>query len=150
MGKIMHERIKRAFVLAVIALTVGACTANNIFAQKPIRMGKRQDGLPAYNQGWDDGCETGLATMSFTSYKSFYRFKQDPTMTKNNTYYKAWKDAYTYCRQYSFRWMWDPWDRMETIERRWGTPEKGISGMLKPYGYGIASQESRGLSGIFD
>ena len=44
-------------------------------------------------------------------YKTFYGYKQDPYKIDNPTYYKAWIDAYTYCRQYSFRYAWDAWDR---------------------------------------
>tara|TARA_B100001564_G_C20658505_1_gene680425 strand:- start:1837 stop:2157 length:321 start_codon:yes stop_codon:yes gene_type:complete len=65
---------------------------------------------PDYAKGWDDGCKTGLSTMNRQIYKSFYGYKQDHTMADNPNYYKAWKDAYTYCRQYSFRFTWDALD----------------------------------------
>ena len=68
-------------------------------------------GSPEYLKGWDDGCKTGLSTMITGYYKSFYQFKQDPYMTSNATYYKAWKDAYGYCKNYAFRFSWDSLDR---------------------------------------
>lgn len=70
-----------------------------------------KDADPEYLQGWNDGCETGLSTMVAGSYKSFYGFKQDAYKIKDQKYYQAWKDAYNYCRQYSFRFTWDAYDR---------------------------------------
>lgn len=81
-------------------------------APKPFRMGgPDKDADPEYLSGWEDGCNTGLSTMNHGYYKSFYAFKQDAYKVDNPVYYKAWKDAYTYCRQYSFRFVWDSYDR---------------------------------------
>ena len=86
---------------------------SNPIAPKPFQMGgpDRENADPIYLSGWDDGCNTGLSTMNHGYYKSFYAFKQDPYMARNPMYYKAWKDAYTYCRQYSFRFIWDSLDK---------------------------------------
>jgi hypothetical protein len=84
---------------------------DNLFAPRPFRMGKPKAGAhPNYMKGWEDGCETGLSTMVHGYYKTFYGYKQDPKMLSNQRYYKAWKDAYTYCRHYSFRWSWEGFD----------------------------------------
>lgn len=101
-------------ILSILSSCVGAIAKDDsFFAPKPLRMGgpDKAKGSPEYLQGWDDGCKTGLSTMVPGYYKSFYKFKQDPYMINNSVYYKSWKDAYTYCRQYSFRYAWDTFDR---------------------------------------
>jgi hypothetical protein len=108
----------KKIALLLVILTLSACvgkifSSKNMFAPKPYKMGgpDKKDASPEYLEGWDDGCETGLSTMNPGYYKSFYAFKQDPYKVDNEVYYKAWKDAYTYCRQYSFRFVWDAYDR---------------------------------------
>jgi hypothetical protein len=107
-------------ILLLILLPLSACVgkifkSDSVFAPKPLLMGHPDKNNPntpeEYTKGWDDGCETGMSTMNPGYYKSFYAFKQDPYMASNEVYYKAWKDAYTYCRQYSFRYVWEAHDR---------------------------------------
>ncbi|MCE3232040.1 MAG: hypothetical protein K0R98_297 [Rickettsiaceae bacterium] len=105
-------------VILLITILLASCAGKifdekSRFAPKPWRMGgpDRENASPEYTEGWDDGCSTGLSTMNPGYYKSFYSFKQDPYKVDNEVYYKAWKDAYTYCRQYSFRFVWDAYDR---------------------------------------
>jgi hypothetical protein len=104
--------------ITLIIFTLSGCAGkifseNSIFAPNPLKMGgpDKSKASPEYLKGWDDGCKTGLSTMVSGYYKSFYSFKQDPYMVSNPVYYKSWKDAYTYCRQYSFRYSWDGFDR---------------------------------------
>jgi hypothetical protein len=105
-----------AVCLLVLVSTAGCSYAHplggkNPFAPKPFRMGgPGGGGTVEFRKGWDDGCETGMSTMVTDYYKTFYGFKQDPYMIMNDEYYKAWNDAYTYCRHYAFRstlWTWD-------------------------------------------
>ncbi len=108
-------------LLLLLMLAISGCYGRlfgdnadeSIFAPKPLGLGNpnKDSGSPVYQQGFDDGCKTGLATMVSDAYKSFYGFKQDPYMVDNPVYYKAWKDAYQYCRQYAFRFTWDPIDK---------------------------------------
>lgn len=85
--------------------------SDNPLAPIPAGLGKpAENGSEEYKMGWADGCETGLSTMVTGYYKSFYFFKQNSNMVENPEYYKAWKDSYTYCRQYSFRYSWDSFD----------------------------------------
>ena len=86
-----------------------------ILKPTPLGMGKVPDGHPIFQAGWNDGCETGLGTMSSNFYKTFYKYKQDPKMIMNKMYYQAWKDAYTYCRQYMFRWTLWKLDHIESL-----------------------------------
>lgn len=86
-------------------------SADSPFAPIPAGLSKpAENASEIYKNGWNDGCETGISTMVTGYYKSFYFFKQNPEMVSNQEYYKAWKDSYNYCRQYSFRYSWDAYD----------------------------------------
>lgn len=59
-------------------------------------------GPPEYQQGWKDGCESGIAAYTTAFVKAFqvYKLKQDPQLVRNPVYYQIWKDAYLYCALY--------------------------------------------------
>ncbi len=60
-------------------------------------------GAPAnYKQGWVDGCQTGLASMTNSYYKTFWHFTQDAALRRDPLYYKTWVDTYNFCRHYSY------------------------------------------------
>ena len=82
----------------------------NPLAPKAFRMNQPIEGTPDFNLGWKHGCETGISTLATDYYKTFYRYRQDPSKITNVEYYKAWKDGYTYCRQYTFKWSMWTWD----------------------------------------
>src|SRR4051812_3248108 len=109
----------KILLILLVSFTLGGCAGqifspDSPFAPRPAGMtGPSPDSPPDYLQGWNDGCDTGLGTMVSGYYKSFYQFKQDQTMISNPVYYKAWKDAYTYCRHYSFRYTWAPYDKKD-------------------------------------
>lgn len=87
-------------------------SSDSFFAPRPAGMGKPDPNAPPeHTKGWNDGCQTGMSTMVQDYYKNFYTYTLDVNMINNPTYYKAWKDAYTYCRQYAFRYTWDAFDR---------------------------------------
>lgn len=70
--------------------------ANRIFGHMPT------GGSPEYEQGWKEGCESGLSGMTNSFYRSFYILKQDNSLITNEVYYKAWKDSYDYCKGYAY------------------------------------------------
>jgi hypothetical protein len=70
--------------------------ANRVFSYMP------KNDMPEYTQGWQEGCESGMSGMTNSFYSSFYTFKQDKTMMKNEIYYKAWKDSYDYCKGFVY------------------------------------------------
>jgi len=116
----------KAIILLVSVVLLSGCAGaifsdDSIFAPKPLKMGDvdRKKGSKDYVEGWDHGCKTGLSTMVSGYYKSFYKYKIDPYRVSNAEYYKAWRDGYTYCRQYSFRYSWDAWDRQG---EKWRNP----------------------------
>jgi len=65
------------------------------------------DASPIYKEGWNDGCETGLAAYGNDIYKAMYKFKQDPEKMRDRSYYRAWNDALNYCRSYVNRYLTD-------------------------------------------
>lgn len=67
-----------------------------LFQQMP------EDAPNKYKLGWKDGCESGLANMTSTTYKTFYSFKQNAELRRDPLYYKAWKDTYDFCRHYAY------------------------------------------------
>lgn len=103
--------MRKLVILLALAILGSGCTSKgvkNFLKPIPARMGKpAENAPPRYKEGWNDGCETGLSTMVQGYYKTFYEFKQNTELANDGMYYKAWKDAYTYCRQYSFRYGWE-------------------------------------------
>ena len=58
-------------------------------------------GPPNYQQGMIDGCKTALGAIGSGPYGTFIHsgWHQDYDKAMNDTvYYKAWKDAYFYCK----------------------------------------------------
>lgn len=61
-----------------------------------------KDASLEFQQGWSDGCETGMSSGSNTFYKMFYRSNQvDGYKMANSSDYKtAWGNAFWYCYRY--------------------------------------------------
>ncbi len=83
---------------------------------KPPGIAITMDGPPAFRQGWEDGCFTGMGTESNTYYQHFYHFKQDVSQIMNDQYFEAWVDAFRYCRDYVDKWTFDPLDAHENTD----------------------------------
>ncbi len=89
--------------IIIFSLLLGACnpTKDSIFAPKSRLFKQMPDGPPDYQQGWLDGCETGLSTgFANDYYKTFYKYNKDKEMViDNNTYYlNGWSSAMIFCR----------------------------------------------------
>ena len=94
-------------ISAMVAL--GGCSIKQatelVTKPRPWGLGETPDGSPTFKQGWEDGCDTGLGVYGGAGYKrKAYRFRQDISQLDNPEYYRAWKDAYTYCRWYVWNW----------------------------------------------
>ena len=94
----------RISLLLLIAVGVSGCLSQ-LVTPRPYGMAETPDGSPTFQQGWNDGCETGLNVYGNDRYKVAYGFTQDPKLILNDEYYNAWKDAYTYCRWYAYNWV---------------------------------------------
>jgi len=55
-----------------------------------------------FRQGWDDGCEVGMASGSNKFYKMFYRSNKVDgyKMTSSPEYKTAWGNAFWFCYRY--------------------------------------------------
>ena len=104
------SRILRASIIVLLSFTfTTACTvAERIATPRPWGLADAPEGSPVFKRGWNDGCETGMTTYGNDVYKITYGWKQDPKMVLNDEYYRAWKDAYTYCRWYVYNWARNP------------------------------------------
>lgn len=105
--------MKNIIVILLLLLAVSAC--------KPrfVGLASVPDGPPDFQDGWKDGCDTGIAEYSSSFYKTLYKFKQDPYRTTDETYYRAWLDAKNYCSIYGLRWANNAADELENIEKRY-------------------------------
>lgn len=97
----------RNFVFIALFIFVSACAAITGSGETrpgmpPFMPGAPKGGPPEFQEGWLDGCETGISAHGSSYYRSTFKFKQNPTLVTNPIYYKAWKDGENYCRTYIF------------------------------------------------
>jgi len=161
------RRIMLAIPLLAVLLPASGCTKNKLYGlpkyAKPLPWVFNQvpkDMSPTYQYGWKHGCESGLATMSNSLYHSAYRFKIDPAMRHHALvtdpagrrsdapeYYKAWKDAYEYCRAYGYGRVREADERTTlpnevptTLANLMGAHNWNKRGLLNMWGPGTDSQ----------
>jgi hypothetical protein len=97
----------RYILLIALMVCLSACgdepkfgsTVGNFFFKPASLDIDPPEGPPEYQQGWLDGCESGMAAYSDALPKSFkaFKLKQDPNLRNNKMYYQIWKDAFLYC-----------------------------------------------------
>lgn len=63
-----------------------------------------EGGPQEFQEGWRDGCDTGLAAHGTDIYRTAFGFTQNPSLVLNPAYYQAWKDAENFCRTYIFEY----------------------------------------------
>lgn len=97
----------RIICLLAMCLVAVGCNqmSNQLTNPRPWGIGETPDGPPEFRKGWEDGCDTGIGVYGDDRYKFAYTFKQDLNLLKNPAYYRAWRDAYTYCRWYAENWV---------------------------------------------
>jgi len=96
--------IKNLLVFAFVTVLT-ACTGKDgaFDIRKPYSLDLTPpEGPPEYEQGWTDGCESGMNAYFNTFYKAIrvFDYHQDAKLRNNKMYYQAWKDAYLYCAIY--------------------------------------------------
>ena len=89
----------RYLTIAIMAVALQACVV-----KPPTLPGPPENAPPLFLKGWQDGCDTGLASHGSSSYRMYYSFTQDPDLILNPVYYKAWKDSENYCRTFIFQY----------------------------------------------
>jgi hypothetical protein len=105
--------------MVLVLLAADSCqrrVADALFRGRPNKefMKSFADASPEFRQGWDNGCEVGMAGGSASFYKMFYRNDaiDGYKMTSSTDYKTAWGNAFWYCYRY------DAVKQQSTI---WGT-----------------------------
>ncbi len=78
---------------------VGAPWMQDLLRQGP------KDAPILFQQGWIDGCETGISATSNALQRQFYTFTQNPELAQKDVYYTGWKTAYWYCSRYVMQYL---------------------------------------------
>lgn len=60
-----------------------------------------------YQQGWRDGCESGMAIVGNNLYKTSYHNRINPQLIDDTQYYRGWNEAKTYCAHYTMATLWE-------------------------------------------
>lgn len=96
----MKNNLKKS-AIALAFLLLPACTNMHIDPSfgKPSSLDTTPPaGTKEYQQGWSDGCETGIAGYGNSFYKMFHSVRKNASYIGNPTYDQVWRDAYNYCR----------------------------------------------------
>ena len=99
--------MKTLFVI-MLAFSLSACGFKYGPQTLKSQGGIPQNGSPEFNQGWRDGCDTGMAAFGNYTYKLIYGFKKDMNLLNNAEYTSAWNSAYNTCRWYTSTWLTTP------------------------------------------
>ena len=137
----------RAFFLAFLLL-LAACGSGSSGAIRPtlppFMPAPPKGGPPEFQEGWQDGCETGIGAHGNDMYRSTFKFRQNPSLVMNPVYYKAWKDAENYCRTYIFSYSFrnlDVWCSFDGLSDDCGDTTTNsvpfLGGSTEKLGYGF-------------
>lgn len=92
-------------VLVMTMVSLSACSQMRPNARILNQVPK---GAPVvYQQGWRDGCESGMAIAGNQLYKTVYRNKINPGLVNDTQYYRGWNEAKTYCAHYTMATLWE-------------------------------------------
>jgi hypothetical protein len=91
--------------VAVIMLAVSACQSlkpgAKIFSHMPAHAP-----VP-YKEGWQDGCQSGMAAGGNDLYRATYSHHIEVSKVQNKHYLQGWKDAEPYCRHYALSTLYE-------------------------------------------
>jgi hypothetical protein len=82
--------MKRALLVLLLCT---ACTPLQLRFNKP-------EGPPEYVQGFDDGCESGIAVDGDFWLKITHHLKKDPNYMNDQNYTRGWNEGFSFCRGY--------------------------------------------------
>jgi hypothetical protein len=93
----------KIFVLLVLSISTTACSGLSLKTPATLDM-TPPDGPPEYQQGWLDGCTSGLSTVNTNANLFFgsHEYTLDAELWKQNLYRIVWKDAYNFCTYHMF------------------------------------------------
>ena len=102
-GTVSLNIFKKLTILLAVLMFNTACTEMHINPgwAKPMSFKvEAPEGPEIYQQAFYDGCESGYSGYANSFNKMFWKWKQDPKLAQDRTYYQMWKDAYSYCALY--------------------------------------------------
>lgn len=142
--------IKHKWVVFLVSILLSSCHAapdsikplwRQVAPQMP------QNATENYKRGWKDGCRSGLGNMTNSWYRTFHRWTQDPVLIKDPTYYKAWKDTYTFCRHYAYGIMRQSNTRSRNQNAIQSFHERMLGGH-NPLEYNLGNVQGPGKAGL--
>lgn len=90
-------------MIILLAVFLAGCSYNPITKPKPLLLETELSyGPTEYRQGYNDGCESALASYGNSYQKTFYNIKKTPQYQNNQMYNQVWKDAWNYCYMWLF------------------------------------------------
>jgi hypothetical protein len=87
----MKQHLKTTILLALAAFMVASCRPTSTYFVEPA-------GPKEYKLGWEDGCDTGTASVSPGIYKAYFGFKKRPEFLDNQLYNTGWNEGFSFCR----------------------------------------------------
>ena len=93
--------------LLLLILSLSSCSRSiaRIFPERPDRSFKFDDDVSVeFKQGWEDGCEVGMADGSNAFYQMFYRNNKVDgyKMAGSGDYKTAWSQAFWFCYRHDY------------------------------------------------
>ena len=96
--------MKKIAIIAILII-LSACTANKMWTGPiPNSLPVSIPGPPEYQEGYKDGCQSGLATYGPAQYKAYYSFYQNYSMMNNAAYVAGWHESYDFCRWFDLKY----------------------------------------------
>jgi hypothetical protein len=93
--------MKIAILTLLLFLTAcsGKVLGHDFRTSYTMAIDKPPPGPPVYQQGWKDGCESGVNAYSkhLFTWTGGTTWKQDPNLLNDKMYMQVWSDAFYYC-----------------------------------------------------
>lgn len=101
------DPMRIVFVSTILLICASCNTVEDSFwdPRKPPALDMTPpEGPPEYQQGWLDGCKSGLSTVNTNINQTLgsYQYHMDANLWQNELYSAMWKDAYNFCIYYMF------------------------------------------------
>ena len=83
--------MKKLVIAVLVLFMASSCRPLNLLAVQPA-------GPPEYRLGWEDGCDTGVSSVSGIFAKAVYGHRKRPEMSQSEFYNQGWSEGFHYCR----------------------------------------------------
>lgn len=96
------------------------------------------EGPEEYQQGWQDGCTSGLSVKTNDFYRTFYSYTMHNELLQDPYYYRAWKSSFDYCRAYAYGALKEA--NMRNSQPHDPIKQQGILNIIDNWGPGISAR----------